>query len=218
MRRFNRFAPPGSPLPPGVHAPQGVGTPGNRGFQRRMLGDYPVPPTPANWDVNRIKGLATQAFAPATGVEQSQGSAYDVQPGVQEALQRPRDPGINVKGWVNPYTLTFYTFAVSTTTPLTALPGNKRRAYLIIQNQGPGNLFVNFGQDASAATATIPSNGLQLVQTQVYEIIGGGDVDPYENPRANCFVPGNYVSLISDLANTFALIGEGTWHFPSATN
>lgn len=196
-----------------VAPPRGVGVPGARMPRQRMLGDYPIPPGATQWDIARIKALATQNWKAETGVDQSQGSAYGHDPAIERALQIPQDPGVNLLGWVNPFTLVFYTFSLLTTNALTVIPGNKRRAYLLIQNQGPGNIYVNFGQDATAATASAPANCLQLIQTQVYELIGGGDVDGHNIPRAACFVPGNYVSIIADAANTTALIGEGTWHF-----
>lgn len=161
-----------------------------------------------------IVGRAMQKWRPATGVEENQGDPYAYLPGVQEQFQVPADPGINYKGWINPYRMTSYQVAVPTTNPIQAIPGNLRRAYLIVQNLGPGNLYVNFGTDAVIGTCMV------MVQTQFYEQIGGGTFD-YDRMRSvpNAFVSPQYVSLISDAALTFAIITEGIWTFtPSEVN
>jgi hypothetical protein len=148
--------------------------------------------------------LGTQAPAPASGVEQSQGVPYD--PATAAALQVPQSMGLNLKGFVNPFNLTLYSFPLSTSQPTRVMPANYRRCYLLIQNQGLGNVWINFGQDVTAATSTSNSNGLLLVNTQTYEQIGGGDVDlNTDQTRAYCFVSPNYLSAI--------LIGEGVWQY-----
>ena len=165
------------------------------------------------WDVSRLRERATQPHQPASGVGANQGNLYD--PEIQAYLDRPQDMSINVTGWKNPYSLTLYNFAVGTSA-VRPIPPNLRRAYLLIQNQGPGNLWLNFGQDVTVATLTAPSNGIQLIQTQILEQIGGGDVDEYQNPRANAFISPDYVSMISDDPTTTVLVGEGIWRFVSA--
>lgn len=155
---------------------------------------------------------AIQPWAPGSGVEQSQGNPYRHLPAqVRDKLQVPGDPGINTKGWVNPYKITFYGFQVpnqATSPSAVALAGNFRRTYLLIQNKGPGNLFVNFGVEASANGA----NCLQLVSTQVYELIGGGGVFPNGNsPLPSSFVMRDSIYVLADAANTSCVIGEGIW-------
>jgi hypothetical protein len=164
----------------------------------------------APWDIARLREQATQPNFPGSGVGANQGALYDES--IQAYLDRPQDMSINVTGWKNPYSLTLYNFAVGLAA-VRPVPPNLRRAYLLIQNQGPGNLWLNFGQDVTVASLTAPSNGIQLIQTQILEQIGGGDVDEYQNPRANAFVSPDYVSMISDDATTTVLVGEGIWRF-----
>lgn len=160
------------------------------------------------YDRALIVGRALQRWRPASGVEESQGSPYFNQPGVQPQLDVPADPGISMRGFLNPFRMTSYQVAVPTTGPIIALPGNMRRTYLLIQNLGPGNLFVNFGSDAGSGTSH------QLVSTQFYEQIGGGSYDYDRNHSVpNSFVTRDYVSVLSDLAATFAIISEGLWTF-----
>lgn len=155
-----------------------------------------------------VTGRALQRYRPASGVEENQGNPYYNQPGVGPQLQIPADPGINMRGWINPFRMSSYQVAVPTDVAVQAIPGNLRRAYLLVQNLGPGNLYINFGTDAVVNTCHI------LVQTQFYEQIGGGTYD-YDRNRsvANCFVTRDYVSLLSDAANTFAIVSEGVWNF-----
>lgn len=157
----------------------------------------------------RVKALGTQDYAPATGVEQSQGSPYP--PDIQTQLDVPQDLGINLVGYVNPYSLTFFSANCSTSTALRVVPANQRRVYLILQNQGPGNIWLNFGQDVTIATLASNSNGLQLVQQQAYEQIGGGYMALSGESRPFCFVSPDYISAITDQAGTTLLVGEGVW-------
>ncbi len=161
------------------------------------------------FDLDGIKALGTQANFPASGIEQSQGPAYS--PDIQRALDVPQDMGINVRGFVNPYSLTFYTYPVQIDLAIRVVPANLKRVYLIIQNQGPGNVFLNFGQDVTPATIVSNSNGMQLIQTQIYEQIGGGRMNPDGSSETNAFVSPDYVSIITDTAGTTVLIGEGVW-------
>lgn len=163
------------------------------------------------YDTALIKRRATQALAPQSGVEQSQGNPYAILPGVTRKLEVPGDPGINIRGWVSPYKLTFYGIQVpeqGVNPSVVALAGNFRRCYLIIQNKGPGNLFVNFGVEAD----TDGLNCLQLVATQVYEQIGGGGVFPdRDSPLASSFVARDSVYVLTDAPLTTCVIGEGVW-------
>lgn len=160
-----------------------------------------------------LDARAIQAWVPGTGVEQSQGDPYAgvMPPQVRAKLQVPGDPGINIKGWSNPYKMTFYGFSVpdqASESSIVALAGNFKRAYLLIQNKGPGNLFVNFGTEAAPDGV----NCLQLVSTQVYEIIGGGGVFPdRSSPLISSFIPRDSVYILSDTAGTTCTIGEGIW-------
>ncbi len=165
-------------------------------------------------DTNQAIESGTQPFAPATGVDENQGALYP--PGYQEIMQRPQAMGVNQLGFLNPYSLTFYSFPLNTTSATRCVPANYRRTYLILQNQGPGNIYLNFGQDVTIATASTNSNGIQLIQTQVYEMIGGGDVDNQGNSRAFCFVSPDYISGITDTAGTTLLVGEGVWQYRTA--
>lgn len=145
---------------------------------------------------------------PATGVEESQGDPYYNLPGVSPQMQMPADPGINLRGWLNPFKMTSYVVAVPTSAPVQAIPGNLRRTYLLIQNLGPGNVFVGFGADA------IDGQSHVLITTQFYEQIGGGTFD-YDRNRsvANAFVTRDYISVLADAADTFMVISEGVWTF-----
>lgn len=160
------------------------------------------------YDRALIVGRALQRWRPATGVEQNQGEPYYNLPGVQSQLDIPADPGISMRGWINPFRMTSYQVAVGTTAPITALPGNTRRTYLLIQNLGPGNLYMNFGTDAGIGTSHV------LTAAQFYEQIGGGSYDYDRNHSVpNSFVTRDYVSLLTDAADTFAIISEGLWTF-----
>lgn len=158
-----------------------------------------------------LQNRATQRWRPQSGVEASQGDPYLGLPGVRAKLQVPGDPGLNIRGWVNPYKVTFYGVNVpdqATDPSIVALAGNFRRTYLLIQNKGPGNLFVNFGLAAAANGV----NCLTLVTTQVYELIGGGGVFPdRDSPLPSSFVPRDSIYMLADAAATTAVIAEGIW-------
>ena len=163
-----------------------------------------------SFDPRRVKALGTQRHVPASGVEETQGPLYA--PGIQRQLDVPQDLGINVQGYVNPFSLTFYSASLQTDIAVQAVPPNKRRVYLLLQNQGPGNIWLNFGQGVTIATVSANSNGLQLIQTQVYEQIGGGymKMDTGES-IPQCFVSPDYISAITDTDGTTLLVGEGIW-------
>jgi hypothetical protein len=165
------------------------------------------------WDLARLRAIGTQRnFRPQSGIEAVQGDPYASVPGIGAQLRVPADPGINLLGWINPYSLTMYQVALSTTSAVQVVPPNLRRCYLLIQNQGPGNAFVNFGQAAVQPTALLNANCLQLITTQAYEQIGGGGFDfdrQLSNP--NAFVSPDYVSAITDTAATTLMVAEGVW-------
>lgn len=159
-----------------------------------------------------ITQRALQRYAAGSGVEQSQGDPYkNLPPSVRQKLQIPNDPGINIHGWRNPYKATAYGFPVpdqATASAVRALAGNARRCYLLIQNKGPGNLFLNFGTEPS------PNGGncLSLIATQFYELIGGGGVFPDGNTSLpSSFVPRDDIYVLSDAASTTCTIVEGVW-------
>lgn len=165
--------------------------------------------TPRN--VTALRALTDRGWRPQTGIEAAQGNPYYSQRALGRALRTPADPGINLQGWINPYSLTFYQIAVLTAQPVQAFPPNLRRVYLLLQNQGPGNLYINFGQDAVAPTLLQNANCLQLITSQFYEQIGGGSVDSNGFPIASDFVSPDYGSVITDTAGTTLLIGEGVF-------
>jgi hypothetical protein len=169
-------------------------------------------PLGGRFDPARIKRLATQRHVPATGIEQNQGPLYS--PDIQQQLDQPQDLGINLTGYVNPYSLTFYSYPLSVSQALNVVPPNQRRVYLLLQNQGPGNIWINFGQSVTIATADQNSNGLQLIETQVYEQEGGGYMDLQGNSIPLLFVSPDYISVITDTAGTTLLVGEGVWRPP----
>jgi hypothetical protein len=160
--------------------------------------------------------LGYQPWAPGSGVEETQGSPYLDLPGVAAELQRPLDPGIDTPTYVNPYRTVMYAVSgIDTAIPMRALSGNPKRTYLLVQNLGPGNLFLGIGVDPVAGG----TNVLNLVSTQVYEQIGGGFFIPagviaglpngLTVPMSFCSA--EYVSLLTDTAGTGAMILEGTY-------
>lgn len=157
----------------------------------------------------QVVARALQKYRPASGVEQSQGDPFYNQPGVTEQMQLPADPGITLKGWLNPYKSTTYVQVLaSTANAQIILPGNLRRTYLLIQNLGPGNIWVNFGSEAVVNQCHF------FVTTQFYEQIGGGGFN-YDTQRSIpiSFVTRDYISAIPDAANTSVVITEGLWNY-----
>jgi hypothetical protein len=162
----------------------------------------------APWNVRRLRHQGTRQWFPQTGVEENQGPP-SMRPGELERLQIPRDPGVQSRGFVNPYSMTFYgPILLFIARPTIVLQSNQHRCYLLLQNQGPGNIWINFGADAAQV------NSLELVTTQALEQIGGGFVKMAtgENiPQA--FVASDYISAITDTAGTTMLAGEGVARF-----
>jgi hypothetical protein len=155
------------------------------------------------WNRNDLQRRGTQPWQARTGVEDNQGPP-SMPPGVLQRLQVPQNPTIEIPSFRNPFRLRLYgPIPLLTTSPTIVLQSNRRRAYLLLQNQGPGNIFVNFGQDASL------TNCLQLVTTQALEQIGGGYVDVNGHSIPQDFVASDYISVITDTANTNMLAGEG---------
>ena len=165
-----------------------------------------------NWNISNLRARAGHAFNPQTGIEQSQGDLYKRFPGVGAQVRQALDPGVNLQGWVNPYSMVLYNVGLNVNQPVQAAPPNLKRAYLIVQNQGPGNVFLNFGQAAVAPTVGQNANCLQLIQTQFYEQVGGGSVDMITGlPIAGLFVSPDYLSAITDMATTTLMVAEGVF-------
>lgn len=160
------------------------------------------------WNIGALRRQGTRAWFPQTGVEENQGPP-SMRPGELQRLQIPRDPGVQSRGFRNPYALTFYgPILLFTAIATQVLPGNQHRCYLLLQNQGPGNIWVNFGADAAKV------NSLQLVTTQALEQIGGGFVKLATGESIpNAFVSSDYISAITDTAGTTMLAGEGVARF-----
>ena len=158
-----------------------------------------------------VESLGSQPWDPASNVEQSQGNPY---PGAHEIT--PNAYNVGQGGFVNPFALTFFVHQLQVSLPERVVPPNFKRCYLLLQNQGPGNIYLNFGQDVVPPTVinnvtVANSNGMQLISKQVYEQIGGGDVDSRGVTRTYAFVSPDYISVTTDLAGTTLLIGEGVW-------
>lgn len=97
--------------------------------------------------------------------------------------------------WINNYTTANYPFIVGTAAQQ-ILPANPLRSYLLIQNKdGASDLFVNFGQKATAF------NGLIIIPRGNYELIGGA--------TGGSFVPSDSVWLLGDAANMEGVVIEG---------
>lgn len=165
----------------------------------------------------RLDYFGTQAWQPQTGIEDQYGSDFPLDPELQLQTQQPLTPGIDIPSFVNPYKTVMYSIAgLSTSIPQRVIPGNFKRTYLMIQNLGPGNLFLGIGTDPNAGG----TNVLNLVGSQIYEQIGGGFYLPpnpwYPLGLAICssFVSPEYISLLTDTASTNAMILEGTFSPP----
>jgi hypothetical protein len=165
------------------------------------------------------QALGAQPWLPGTGIEENQGSSFwQLPPEVQEDLQLPGNPGIDTPSFLNPYRTVMYAVAgIDTEVPLRALGGNSKRTYLIVQNQGPGNLFLGIGTDPNSSG----TNVMTLVATQLYEQIGGGFFLPpnpwYPKGLTICtaFVSPEYISLLTDTLGTTAMILEGSFSPPA---
>jgi len=166
----------------------------------------------SNWNVAGLKRQGYKPWGPQTGVEEQQGAPYPLQGDLADVLQTPLDPGVNLAGWINPFSLSQYQVALSTTQDVLIAPANLRRSYLILQNQGPGNAFIAFGAGAVAPTASQNANCLQLTSTQFYEQVGGGTMNPLSGmPAPGLFVSPDYIRGVTDTANTTVLVLEGVF-------
>lgn len=141
--------------------------------------------------IPRIQALR----APATALELAQGNPFDWNPAAKAFTQRPIDPGLKDAGWINPYRAVVYPFTPDNVISFQGLPANRRRTYLVIQNKGPGNLFVAFDQAAD------PLTSVTLVPSQAWEIIGGAAGGP--------FVPSSAVWVLTDTLGTTGVFVEG---------
>lgn len=173
----------------------------------------------SRWNVSDLKRQGSQGWRPQSGIEAVHGQPYPLERGLADALQVPLDPGVNLAGWINPFSLSQYQILLQTANAVNVAPGNLRRAYLVLQNQGPGNAFVAFGASASVPTATQNANCLQLVQTQFYEQVGGGTMDIDTGyPAPGLFVSPDYITAITDTATTTILVMEGVFQLSRWSN
>jgi hypothetical protein len=200
-----------APIDP--NAAPGMG--GIGGNYRAAGGQYRADP---NADLRtRLGQLGTQEWFAQTGIEEQQGDSYALNPQDSLSARTPLDPGFDTPSFVNPYRTVMYSVAgLSTTQPQRIITGNFKRTYLLVQNLGPGNLFLGIGTDPNSGGVNV----LNLVSTQVYEQIGGGFYLPpnpwYPQGLAICssFVSPEYISLLTDTVNTAAMILEGTFSPP----
>lgn len=153
----------------------------------------------------QIQRSVSPRFVPQSGIEEAQGDPVATIPPASRGRQLLDTP-VDYKGWRNPWKTTMYPIVFdAANVARKAVNGNARRAYLLIQNQGPGNVWVNFGQDAGVLTS------IYLVTTQIYELIGGGSADRFGNAQPNSFVPRDFVSVLTDTAGTTVICCEGVW-------
>lgn len=153
-------------------------------------------------------GISYRLWYPQSEVETNQEAEGDwaqLPPNLVAYLRGPLEP--QLRGEVpiyNGVVGSCFPLTVGTTQSIQALIENSKRAYLIIQNQGPGNLFVQFGSAAAIGLT------LKFVPQQVYEPQIAGHFDARTGKGA--IVPiRNSVNLIADAANTLAIVGEATW-------
>jgi hypothetical protein len=132
---------------------------------------------------------------PGTALEYLRGSHYPFLPDAEALSRQPTDPGLTDEGWSNPYRTAVYPIAPDNVISQLVVQANRRRAYLVIQNKGPGNMFVNFSMAADAV------NGVTLVPGQSWEIIGGAE--------GGAFVPVDSIYALTDTAGTTGVIVEG---------
>lgn len=212
-RRFGRFGDAGGAVAP----PASVASPYTGVVP---VGANPIPYLSNQGLADAADQLGYQEYVPQSGVEENQGNPYpDNLPGQANDLQRPLDPGIDTPSFVNPYRTVMYSITgLDTAVPLRALTGNPKRTYLLVQNLGPGNMFLGIGTDPIVGGANV----LNLVTTQIYEQIGGGVYLP-PNPwypegisLSFSYVSPEYISLLTDTAGTTAMILEGSFVPPPA--
>jgi hypothetical protein len=200
-----------APIDP--NAAPGMG--GVGGDYRGAQGQYRANPNANLRD--RIGEVGTQEYFPQNGYEDQQGDPFALIPEASQSARTPLDPGFDTPSFTNPYRTVMYSIAgISTTIPARVITGNFKRTYLLVQNLGPGNLFLGIGVDPNSGGVNV----LNLVASQVYEQIGGGFYLPpnpwYPDGLAICssFVSPEYISLLTDTVNTSAMILEGTFAPP----
>lgn len=96
----------------------------------------------------------------------------------------------------NKYRTRTFTRRAPTTNSAEFVIANDARAWLFIQNKGPGNIFVNYGVGADTSS-------LQLAATDALEFIGGAE--------GGSFVPSESVWILADAAATDVYVGEGIY-------
>ncbi len=105
-------------------------------------------------------------------------------------------PGLGlVPEWINNYTAALYPFVAGLVSEQ-VVPANPLRTYLLIQNKnGASDMFINFGQKATAL------NGLIIDPGGNFELIGGA------NGGAYC--PSDSVWILGAAANLNGVLMEG---------
>lgn len=93
----------------------------------------------------------------------------------------------HVGDFVNRYNISVFPFTVGVAGSR-VLPGNPSRTYLLIQNISAANIFVNFGQNASA------TNGIRIIAGGNYEQIGGAQGGGFVSPQ-DVYITGAAASL-----------------------
>jgi len=163
----------------------------------------------SRWDLKTLQQRGTRPWEPQTGVEDNQGPP-SMMPGALEALQVPIQPGYDNPGFINPYVMNHYgPITIPTTAAIIILQSNSKRCYLLIQNQGPGNVWVGFGRNV-----TIAGDGYQIFPGGNIEHIGGGFMTMNGRSIPQAFVASDLITAISDNAVTVVCAGEGIARFP----
>lgn len=149
--------------------------------------------------MDRRQQLGAALVAPivvaGTALEQAQGPMWPFNPAAERARFQPLNSNQRDDGWQNQSKATLLPFTPDTSVSTQALQANLRRTYLLLQNKGPGNLFVNFGQSADAL------NSITLVPNQAYELIGGGE--------GGAYVMRDSIWVLTDVAGTTGIVIEG---------
>jgi hypothetical protein len=145
-----------------------------------------------------------QSYYPGSDLELEQGEGLEaLPPKILDLMRTPMVPLAYVeKQLVNGNQGAFFPFVVGTTQSLQALVANRRRVYLIFQNQGPGNIWFNFTNPA------VVGQCLFLPTNAVYEPAPVGSLS-LSGGAIVC--PASAVWLIADLPNTLVTLCEGSW-------
>jgi hypothetical protein len=147
-----------------------------------------------------FKRIKYQDWYPGNAIEEQQEDNFEsLPPSLVRYLRAPLDPGLGQPSpFYNGVVGSFFPVVVGNTASVIALIENRRRAYLFIQNLGPGNLFVQFGQAAALNLCA------KFVPAQTYE------PNPAGLKGTLCPIR-NSVNVIADAANTTVIVGEATW-------